>query len=297
MPKYRKINLNEALFLLQNNAPDLVSLDLSDQEISEQCLYELVEAINANNYLKRIKLDCCMIDDDKVKILSRLDSIEVLSLRANKISDNGMRLLAAMPSLKKLDLSSNNNLYDKRITAKGLNIFVRNSTLEQLTLSDNELDDECAKTLARNNLRRLILSKNQISHKGVTYLAAHRKLKFLDISTNKIGDSGASTLINENLRIRVLILNNNKLGIKAITKMKTEQLKKLDRLDLCLNPLGHDGIKLLQDKWGSQDGLSTFFCQKRNRSFITGLFNTIHTQFFPEKENKPAQSIVLNSTL
>ncbi|PWY57509.1 hypothetical protein DGG96_01990 [Legionella qingyii] len=297
MPKYRKINLNEAIFLLQNNVPDLVSLDLSDQEISEQCLYELVNAINANIHLKRIKMNGCMIDDDKIKILSRLGSIEVLSLRANKISDKGLRLLATIPSLKKLDLSSNNNRYDKNITAKGLKFFVRNSTLEQLILSDNELNDECAKTLAKTNLRRLILSNNQITHKGVSYLAVHKKLNFLDISTNKIGDAGAITLINENLRIRGLVLNNNKLSIKAIAKMNSEKLKKLDRLDICLNPLGQDGIKLLQDKRGSQDGLSTFFCQKRNRSFIKGLFNTIHTQFLPNKDNKSEQSIVFKCTL
>ncbi|WP_454785105.1 hypothetical protein [Legionella sp. WA2024007413] len=293
MPRYRKIHLNEAIALLQNNVPDLVCLDLSDQKISEECLYELVDAINANTHLKRIKLNCCMIDDDKVKILSRLSSIEVLSLRTNKISDKGMSLLADMTSLKKLDLSSNNNVYNKNITAQGLKFFIRNSTLEQLTLSDNELDDECAKSLARNNVRRLILSNNQITLRGVKYLAAHKKLNFLDLGTNIIGDAGAISLINENQSIRGLILNNNKLTIKAIAKMKPEKLKQLERLDICLNPLGQEGVSLLQEKRGSRAGLSTFFCHKRNKNFIQGLFTTIQSQFSPEKENKTEHSLAI----
>ncbi|WP_454780690.1 hypothetical protein [Legionella sp. WA2022007384] len=290
MPRYRKINLNEAIALLQNNVPDLVSLDLSDQEISKERLYELVDAINGNSYLKRIKMNCCMIDDEKVKILSRLSTIEVLSLRANKITDKGMYLMADMTSLKKLDLSSNNGC-NKNITAQGLKFFVRNSTLEQLTLSDNELDDKCAKNLARTNVRRLILSNNQMTYRGARYLAAHKKLNFLDISTNTIGDAGAIALINQNQRIRAMILNNNKLTIKSIAKMKPEQIKKLERLDICLNPLGQDGVKLLQDKRGSKDGLSTFFCQKRNNSFIKGLFHTVHTQFSTDKENRVERSM------
>lgn len=291
MAKYRKERFNEAILYLRNNEPGLVALDLSDQELSEENLFELVKAMETNTHLKKIRMNSCQINDEKVEILSKLFSIEVLSLRANKISDKGLSSLAQMTSLKELDLSSNNDNYNRNITAKGLEFFVGNTTLEQLTLSDNELNDECAKKLARSNLLRLVLSNNKLTYKGAAYLASHKKLELLDISTNKIGDAGAVALINRNQGIKQLILNNNGLSIKAIIKMKTEKLKEFDRLDVSLNPLSEDGIKLFKEKRGTLGSPS--FCQRKKKNLVMGLFYSINNKFSIDEEKPSEKTPVL----
>jgi len=81
------------------------------------------------------------LDDEDLAGLSRLTSVEHLSVEGSQITDDGLAVLKNFPNLRSLDLRYS------RIRGPGLRYLRNLPQLEQLCLMDNELTDDCVSTL------------------------------------------------------------------------------------------------------------------------------------------------------
>lgn len=130
--------------------------------------------------------------------IDRDRGIEALKLSNNQIDLQGAQLLMRlMPTIRKLDLSSN-ELHDEGAIA--LFDAARTSTsLRTLILCSNQLTEACAPALAAllalsTPLRTLYLDHNSLGRAGVAAivkaLASNTTLEKLGLRANKIGDEG-----------------------------------------------------------------------------------------------------------
>ena len=195
--------------------------------------------------------------------LEKLEDLEVLDLRRNKITE--IRGLKSLRNLKKLDLKENsitkitglnslNNLRELNLTKNRLEADIKTSrlklpNLEIISLEENQLSmisglkqlvnlkllnlndnqiTEIAGLGKLTNLEQLYLSKNHITRiRGLDRLVSLERLK---IESNEIEEiRGLDTLVN---------LKDLGLSTNRITQIKDlDNLKKLERLNLRFNQI------------------------------------------------------------
>lgn len=157
---------------IENN-PILTTIDLSENNVSDMALTNLVAKINKAPKLTTLTLAGNAISSEGLVQLSKLlmenKSIKVLDLRSNTITDNGAEALAKA-------LSSN-------------------KTLEEIYLDKNSIGDDGACFLAsyldgHESIRILSLNDNNISNQGATDLAnvfkGSKKVEKLRLARNQI---------------------------------------------------------------------------------------------------------------
>ena len=157
----------------------LKSFWLSQIQIGEEQLAEIIEALNAHPQLEELRLICSGIGTNECMALANvlrhtITELRTLNLYNNAIDDEGMDILVGglltNANLNALTLSYNN------ITGRGCQSLVSlleqpNSSLENLYLNNNIIGDEgaliFADALARNSkLMTLSLSNAGITAKG-----------------------------------------------------------------------------------------------------------------------------------
>ena len=158
--------------------------------------------------IRHIQLNYLNIGDKGVKKLSQLqDSIflEVLSLRGNGISDDGVSTIAdlmkALPRLRRVYLDGN-HIGDKGV--KKLSQVLQDSiSLHTLSLKRNGISDNGASTIADlievlPRLRHVYLSQNHIGGHGAALLwnQSIHKCCNLDLDWNVIGDNRPDAFVN-----------------------------------------------------------------------------------------------------
>jgi Leucine-rich repeat (LRR) protein len=208
----------QTLEALSNNDPTLRALNLSCQNLTDEDIEVLCEALKNNTYLTELNIRGNKIGDAGAKALAKNTTITQLFIYSNKLSAAGAKALAKNTTIARLDIRGN------QIGAAGAEALAQNTTIAQLDISDNEIGAAGAKALAKNTtIARLDIRGNQIGAAGAEALAQNTTIFELDISGNDIGDAGAEALA-QNTTITHLDISDNKIsdaGAKAIAQNTT----------------------------------------------------------------------------
>ncbi|XP_056440027.1 NACHT, LRR and PYD domains-containing protein 3-like isoform X2 [Gadus chalcogrammus] len=165
-------------------------------------------------------------------------------LNGCKLSERCCEALASVlssnsSSLRELDLSTN-NLQDSGVKLLSDGLGSPHCTLETLRLNDCDLSEECCEALASalsstsSNLRELDLSNNDLKDSGVKLLSAG--------------------LGSPHCTLETLRLNGSQLSercCKALASVLSSNSSRLRELDLGTNDLQDSGVKLLSAGLGS----------------------------------------------
>ena len=216
------------------NISTLTKFSVSGNRINPLAVSNLTKFLSKNNKLKELSLGCNDLQVTGIKTI--LSEIEILNLTTLNISGNNVNLcetaevLTCATSLTDLDVSYNqlNNVADatwffsilKSIfinliklniscvcheindeAAEELaNIFSQNDKLNELDLSDNNLDSKAAIKIfdglsISSTLSKLIISHNKITDEVAdnisNFLSKSTSLKVLDLSYNDLQNDGA----------------------------------------------------------------------------------------------------------
>jgi len=114
--------------------------------------------------------------DDGLKHLSRHNRLTYVRIARRKLTEKGLRELARIPSLSRLELSGSGGITNAGAVAIG---GIR--TLTKLSLED--ITDDGLDEIGRlANLKSLALDCTRISDKGLRHLPRLKKLSFLELS-------------------------------------------------------------------------------------------------------------------
>ena len=156
-------NLGFVVEQIFNNDPSLRELNLSEMFIGSRC-DALFDALSGNTYVKALDLSSNEIDDDCVSSLSfalmENSSIQHISLSNNLISNEGIECkytLCFHYSLLIIVLNSNNLLLDLR------GLLETNTTIRSIDLDGNDIDDSIMKDLDDILKKRQVRSSSSMA--------------------------------------------------------------------------------------------------------------------------------------
>uniref|UniRef100_W5LP79 B30.2/SPRY domain-containing protein n=1 Tax=Astyanax mexicanus TaxID=7994 RepID=W5LP79_ASTMX len=198
-------------FVLVNSGEELEEFDLSKYGPSEECLLRLLPVVKIS---RRAVLASCSLGVITCEALGSVinlknSSLKELDLSNNDLQDSGVELLSA--GLK----SSHCKLQILRLASCSLGVItcealgsvinLKNSSLKELDLSNNDLQDSGVELLSAGlksshcKLQILRLSGCMITEKGCSSLASAlisnpSHLKELDLTYNHPGESGVKLL-------------------------------------------------------------------------------------------------------
>ena len=199
------------------------------------------------NTFNEVKLDKILFE--KMKILK----LEILSLSACKMFADSFLLILKhvdVAALKDLDLSGNTDLF-KHTTAKPFSDIMNVHTLNVSNSGINELSLlELCTFNKKKSVRKLNLSRNQISPLGVELLACSNPFERLEEFQIWDQDDNlfAKLLSTENAKwLNDMYLVFNRMTQKAIVMWNTQNiyLNNLVSLDISFNKIGKSGIHVL----------------------------------------------------
>jgi len=198
--------------LSQNKS--LEHLHLQDSLFFPESIVAMEGAMKSNKNLKILELEGCSLPDSHlaafIGALRSHPCLECLNLCRNQCGDLTLSELSALLQqdsckLKKLDLGCQMLGYRQKMDITFLFDAVScNTSLHELNLAGNELDDEavvsiCCALTANRSLAKLVLSDNRISDAGVEHFASKlSEMKGLDevwLFGNNFGDVGAKHLV------------------------------------------------------------------------------------------------------
>lgn len=235
-------------------------LDLCGSELGNGGLNLLVRSRYLQT-LELLNLSFNSVCDGGVQLLARagtLPRLRTLLLHDNGyISSEGVHALANTPtldSLRVLDLSGND------ISDAGIRYLVESQYLQKLhtlRITANHIGDAGVQTLMGSALLtrllqrdpRLNLRQNVIGMPGVLALAkASCPATTLDLSGNYLGDEGVRALVEQpawpTLR-RLYLAQNSISDLGAMALARSGWMQQLQVLDLSSNRLTHQGIDAL----------------------------------------------------
>lgn len=199
--------------------------------INEPQISDLTPISNLEN-LKKLTLDGCNIDDNKLNTLSELVNITDLSLSKNSITN--ISILSKLVNLRSLSMAENGIM--------DLSAIVQFPALETLNLSNNTITDLYSISNAPT-LKDLNLMGNQIA--DLTPLDTIKTIKSLNVSKNNI------LTLNGVQRIPALaILNASENSISDISVLSgnnsiTELNLSYNNMIADLSPLSNTSVQRL----------------------------------------------------
>lgn len=153
-------------------------------------------------------------DADFAVLAKHLGDVQALTVRS-PITDEGLQYLAGLKSLRRLDLSGQQQ--------------VHGSGLAQLT--------------GLSNLEEINLSKTGVTNAGLAHLGGFSSLQNVNLAQTSIGDAGVAHL--QGLRnLRKVSLAGTKVSDAGLTHLK--RLTKLDELTLKQTPINGAGLANLR---------------------------------------------------
>lgn len=189
--------------------PHITNLDLSTNDIDD----DGVMGIPDNSKIVTLKLSQNLITADGARYIVKQKKLRNLCLDSNRVCDKSFeefaKELTGSKTLKYLDLSQNSirgneflllckdntieklQLFNCRISFDKHDALPENSSLVELNLSGNALDDRCGQVfkdlLRMQKLENLDLSRNNIGKEGTAILKQYEKTsQHIDLSHNPI---------------------------------------------------------------------------------------------------------------
>ncbi|KAK8703686.1 hypothetical protein V6N13_047335 [Hibiscus sabdariffa] len=202
-------------------------------------LRKLLHIQGLNNLTNLIYLD---LNSNKIESISnqdgtqlRLTKLEQLDLSGNLFRDNTFSFLEGLPSLKSLDMSTN-DLHGSLDIKKMSNL----TSLKKLNLNFNQIEslqsskDDGTKLQKLTQLEELNLNGNLLNNSVFASLHGFSNLKSLDISHNQLQGSLDMKDFDAFTSLRELYISNNQLKDFVIQKGGCD-LKNLEVWDLSWN--------------------------------------------------------------
>ena len=174
------------------NLKSLKELSCFNSNITDPAL----EHISKISSLERLTLYLTQIDGSGLKHLKSLTSLDFLDLAQTAITDDSLAHLSEMTWLKEL------HLYDTNISDKGLAHLKHLRSLEVLMLGASRLDsspitDEGLAHLKElDSLKRLYLYRTEITDAGLAHLSNLTRLEVLYLQETQITGEGLAFLKN-----------------------------------------------------------------------------------------------------
>lgn len=184
-----------------------------------------------------------MQNSDFLKLLQSIENNAGKSLRLSGCSftqEQKRQLCHAIANNKSL---TSLKIFRENFGPEEAEILAQNTSLNKLSLEDNQVGDNGAIALSNNNsITKLTLWNNNIGPEGAKALAQNHSLTELSLCENNIGLEGAIAL-SQNTSITALHLGENHLGPESALAMANN--KSLKILNIRDNDLGDQGAKAL----------------------------------------------------
>lgn len=187
--------------------------------------------------LQALELSYTAITDEGLAHLDSLTSLTQIALNNTEITDKGLQALAVLPNLERLDLQQT------RVTAVGLEALTACGNVEILMLDGCPIGDDGLAVLKRfPDLYDLSLSATKITDAGLIHLQAFPALANLRIGGTAITDAGMEHL--GGLKdLRQLYLNDTEVGDAGLARIAG--LTNLTSLNLGKTNVTDAGLKHL----------------------------------------------------
>ena len=242
------------------DAKGIASIMLNSRNVQDEDLRELADI---GPILYSLVVPDTGVTDKGVMYLSKIKSLQYLSLDATKITDAGLVHLNNLKNLISLDISRNQitdggigSLQDltklralaldqTSIDGKGLIVFAKNGApLQELTLNGTAVTDNSIELLSGfKHLTHLSLAKTNVGDTGIAALRELTSLKRLELDFTQITDQGIEQLAGLR-QLEVLTLQDTGLTDAAVAVL--EKMKALKFLTLVGTKISKDGINRLK---------------------------------------------------
>uniref|UniRef100_UPI003AAD327F uncharacterized protein n=1 Tax=Centroberyx gerrardi TaxID=166262 RepID=UPI003AAD327F len=221
-------------------------------------------------------------------LLSSEEELDVFDLKKYSASEEALLRLLPVVKASNKSLLSGCKLSERSCEALASVLSSQSSSLRELDLSNNDLQDSGVKLLSAGlesphcRLETLRLNQNRLTEKCCKELSSglssqSSSLRELDLSNNDLQDSGlkllSAGLESPHCRLETLRLNQNKLTEKCCQELSSglsSQSSSLRELDLSNNDLQDSGLKLLSAGLESPhcrlETLRLSYCQLSERS-------------------------------
>lgn len=162
--------------------------------------------------IKRIDLSSTRLNDEGMKNVCAVKSLEYLNLKETDITDKGLSYIENLENLKSLDIENT------KVTGAQLSGLNKNFKLEKIVASHSKLNDEGLKNLSRvKSLAILECGGTDITDKGLLYLRGMPNLRFLELSyCSNIDQAEVIKVLDSTKSLRSLKLKALKLNSKII---------------------------------------------------------------------------------
>ena len=186
--------------------------------------------------LEKLDLSATEITDQSVAMLLRLKNLGELNLRHTAISDNGLAQLSALQRLQKLDISNTG------ITGGGFETW-KGAPLRELDAGSCPLENRHAPNLAQlTQLTTIHLAYTDLTDPAMESISKLGALELLDLAGDDIGDTGIKQ-IAKIAGLKTLLLNYAKFSADGAAPLAG--LLQLQRLDLVRTRVNDQSLALL----------------------------------------------------
>ena len=241
---------------------DLTSLILTDNNLTEQEITELISAVNKSmKNLKTLVLSKCILTETQANAIlhkrEQAKNIVSLDLSHNAIQGNEIVVgICQLQSLEELDLSHNLVRFSSLPNLQGKRDHL-STCLKVISLSSNQMKPEdirqfCA--LIRSDISKLVLDFNHVGPSILSLCLQGEKirhLKVLSLANTNICDNvdGLVFLLSLVRELEDLNLSCNNLIAEDFQQLQIpfSKLTLLKTLNLSMNTVGPDGMKALAD--------------------------------------------------
>ena len=168
------------LIIGSHEIDDLTEIHFSDELTSAE---ELVALNPYESHVKELYLSQCEIDNETLESLPKFPNLNVLSLKGNFLTDDGLG-----PILRQTALTSLSLYYNTHITAAGISmLFPLGRTLNVIDVGLTLLRDEGMSIIATHftNLEDLNVAGCELTDSSLEKIQILHKLQRVNIKTNK----------------------------------------------------------------------------------------------------------------
>ena len=260
---------------------NLISLNLDNNKLDSENFEKILKILLCNGnqmsqYLKELSAKNNGITriiklQNLKKIKNKFDSLEILNLANNSISEFHVKLLNLFPNIKLIDLSNNilNHQYkcqELLDNCKGIVLLAKNIGVMQNPMNKNYLDYFLTKINEKDsyqfssfNLDSLLYKRNvnDFIKKDISNIKYNMKITELNFSSCNLNDENAMKLIkncsNINSNITKINLSLNLITENIFNLLVNEDiyilLNKLSELDLSYNQIKFIQIGNFNHNW------------------------------------------------
>ncbi|MFN7095462.1 MAG: hypothetical protein ACK4M7_08870, partial [Burkholderiales bacterium] len=136
-------NFNNFLNYLKSNSKLITTLNLSEIDLSDGKLAQIINALSVSPSLTELNLSDCNLEDEDIELLPKLTNLKKLILEYNGIDSEGAKYISQLIQLEYLDLNYNN------IEVESAKHISRLINLRHLQVDENDVRADGAEHLSK----------------------------------------------------------------------------------------------------------------------------------------------------